>query len=87
MVRRRLPGGRFVHIERALPFLCVNRWQNHQTKGDIRQLVNSDASYLLASGARDGHQALAALVESIVRLLAGQFGAFLLLEMWEASPG
>lgn len=83
-VRRLLhPWGR-ISIDRQLPFLCVYRKHEHHTPGDER-LVMGESAYISASGDREHHGDLSALVTSISSQLSRKFGAFLLIEVW-VSP-
>ena len=77
-VRRDLPGGGRVHIDRPLPFLCL-----HAT-GDGHQLAALDvatanASYLIAPDVR----AVAPLLDGLGRAMLRKFGAFLVIEVAE----
>lgn len=87
-VRRALPIWGRVHIDRPLPFLCVYRRPRAPDLA-FEELVNSDASYLLASGDPRLHESLSRLVQTIAKTMVGHFGAFLLLELssgdvWES---
>ncbi|MFH1279131.1 MAG: flavohemoglobin expression-modulating QEGLA motif protein [Candidatus Eisenbacteria bacterium] len=84
-VRRNLPKGGRVHIDRPLPFLCVYRRPARHDDPGTDRIVTTEASYLVASGASKQHEGTAALVRGLVRGLAPQFGAFLLLEIWAAD--
>jgi uncharacterized protein (TIGR02421 family) len=77
-VRRDLPGGGRVHIDRPLPFLCL-----HAT-GDDDQLaaldvVTANASYLVAPDPR----AAAPLLDALGRVMLRKFGAFIVVEVAE----
>ena len=83
-VRRALPVWGRVHIDRQIPFLCICR---HPVKGPAagaEKLVTSEASYLICSGQGRLHDGLAELVHAIAEILVEQFGACLLLELWDA---
>ena len=85
-VRRTLPEWGRIHIDRQIPFLCIYR---RPTKGHIpgtERLVTSEASYLICSGQRRLHSGLAQLVRAVAEILVEQFGACLLLELWETPP-
>ena len=77
-VRLDVPGGR-LHIDRPLPFLCVYRAGEGTTWG--AGLVHGQGSYLVVDDSQCS-DAVAKLVESIVDLLAEQFGSVLLVEVW-----
>ena len=77
-MRRDLPGGGRVHIDRPLPFLCL-----HAT-GDGHQLAALDvatanASYLIAPDVR----AAAPLLDALGRAMLRKFGAFMVIEVAE----
>ena len=77
-VRRDLPGGGRVHIDRPLPFLCL-----HAT-GDGDQLAALDvatanASYLVAPDLA----AAAPLLDALGRAMLRKFGAFMVIEVAE----
>jgi len=84
-VRRRLPGGGRIHIDRQLPFLCVYRRPPHGSDQGTERLVTTEASYLIASGASRFHAGLSLLVKRIARTLQPRFGAFLILELWASD--
>jgi uncharacterized protein (TIGR02421 family) len=81
-VRRNLPKGGRVHIDRQLPFLCIYRSPTQPADAGTRRLVTSEASYLAVSGARALRTGVTRLVEGIARTLVQQFGAFLIVEVW-----
>jgi uncharacterized protein (TIGR02421 family) len=99
-VRRNLPLWGRVHVDRALPFLCVYRRPTRGRDEGTNRLVTAEASYLSASGASRLHPGLSSLVRSIATTLSAQFGTFLIVEVWashedvtpppevgEATPG
>lgn len=77
-VRLDVPGGR-LHIDRPLPFLCVYRTGAGDVSG--AGLVHGQGSYLVVDDSQCAG-AVGKLVESIVDLLAEQFGSVLLVEVW-----
>jgi len=85
-VRRSLrPWGR-LHIDRALPFLCVYRRPEGVSAPQTEALVTTQACYLLAPGEPSAARGLAALVRGLVGALLEDFGACLLMEIYEAKP-
>lgn len=86
-VRRSLPGGGRVHIDRQVPFLCVYRQPHEHQDAGTEQLVKSEASYLIAPGQPKYHEGVAELVDQIVQTLSAEFGAFLIVEVWTAPEG
>jgi uncharacterized protein (TIGR02421 family) len=85
-VRRAVPGG-WLHMDRPLPFLCVYR---HPTEGGVvgaERLVLSQASHLSISDEPALAPALARLIAALGRALSGQFGSFLVIEIWPVPDG
>ncbi len=81
-IRRNLPGDGRVRIDRQLPFLCVYRAP--AAGGDVgtRELVTTEAAYLVASGEPQHAVGVAGLLGEIVETLHEHFGAILLVEVW-----
>lgn len=77
-VRRTLEGGGRLHVDRAVPFLCVYRPRGEQVDVHARDFVRTQASYLVAPPGRD----VAPIVVSIVDALSRACGACVLLELW-----
>ncbi len=86
-VRRKLPVWGRLHIDRQLPFLCVYRRPIVSTDNGTDRLVTTEASYVFASALKEQRSALTGLVSEVVRTLAAEFGAFLLLELWSGDEG
>ncbi len=84
-VRRALPGGGRIHIERQLPYLCVYRQPVRRPDPGTRDYVMGQAAYLIGSGARAEQAPLADLATRLAGTLAELFGAFLLVEIWAAD--
>jgi len=84
-VRRSLPGGGQLHLDRALPFLCVYREPSNPTVGHTAQLVVGEAAHLIAPGSAELHPRLQELIAAISDVMVQKFGAFLLLEVWTAK--
>jgi uncharacterized protein (TIGR02421 family) len=85
-VRRTLPEGGRVRIDRQLPFLCVYREPTNRDDAGTQSLVTSEAAYLFASADPAIYEDLAKLCRTIVETLYEHFGAFLLLEIWAKPP-
>jgi uncharacterized protein (TIGR02421 family) len=81
-VRRTLPAGGRLHIDRRLPFLCVYRRPPDRDDAGTRELVTGEASFLIAPGEPRYRRNLTRLVRRLVTLLASRFGAFLIVEVW-----
>jgi uncharacterized protein (TIGR02421 family) len=85
-VRRAVPGG-WLHMDRPLPFLCVYR---HPTEGAVEgteRLVLSQASHLSVSNEPGLSPTLGRLIAALARSLSGQFGSFLVIEVWPVPGG
>lgn len=76
-VRREFEGGR-IHIDRALPFLCVHLTEDGRDSAAL-VVASANASYLLAA---DEVMAVP-LIEAIGTAMAKRFGAFLLIDVGE----
>ena len=86
-VRRDLPGGGRLYVDRQMPFLCLYRRPVDHWDGGAEKLVTSAAVHMVGSDDRRLHSGQAALVRKIVEVLQERFGAFLLLEFWTAVAG
>lgn len=78
-VRRALPGRGRLHVDRALPFLCVHRRPPAGTDVGTSRLVTGEASYLVAPM---DLPRLGDLVEVVATTMSEQFGAFIIVEVW-----
>jgi len=83
-VRRTLPDGGRLHIDRPLPFLCLYRRPLRGNDNGTEQLVEGEASFLIATASKRASGDLSDLVFKLVEALSEQFGAFLLMEVWSA---
>ncbi len=83
-VRRNLPSGGRLKMDRQLPFLCLYR-------GDLandsmtQELITTQASYLFASAAPEHQAGVARLCSTLARAMQEHFGTFLLIEVWAAQ--
>jgi len=85
-LRESLPRGGHIHIDRALPFLCLYRTPSHSDVG-TEKLVHGEASYIVASGDADYQEGLASLIKTVAQKMRERFGAFLLIELWSYNEG
>ena len=83
-VRRNLPDGGRLHIDRPLPFLCVYRHPSAGNDVGTRDLIKGEASFLMASGAKRSDVELSTLVTKLAEVMSHRFGAFLIAEVWSA---
>ena len=84
--RRALPAWGRIQVDRPLPVVCVYRRPPKGTDPGTAELVTTEASYVLASGARGLHPSLKQLLSALAHTLSGQFGAVLILELWAGAP-
>jgi len=89
-LRKKLPGGGRLHIDRQLPFLCVYR-KPHPSGGDdadkdsdkgTEQLLLGEAAYLLIGDHPNQQERLHQFVFEIAKALEQAFGHICLLELW-----
>ncbi len=82
-VRRNLPGGGRLRMDRQLPFLCLYRGE--QQDSGTHDLITTEAAYLFASSAAEHHRGLNHLCGMIRSTMQEHFGTFLLLEVWSSN--
>ncbi len=80
-VRRTLPGGGRLNIDRQLPFLVVHRPRRDQT-ADLARFVRGEASYLVAPRGTSYRSQVSDLVSGIAEDMVEVFGAFGIIEVW-----
>ncbi|MDK1374705.1 MULTISPECIES: flavohemoglobin expression-modulating QEGLA motif protein [unclassified Sinorhizobium] len=79
-VRKDLPDGGRLHIDRALPFLCLHI--SGDDEGPVaREIAQANASYLVAPDAN----VAALVIEAVGGLLKRRLGAFMVLEIGELA--
>lgn len=81
-IRRNIPGGGRLRIDRQLPFLCVYRQPADRDDPGTRDLVTTEAAYLVAPGGEEYQEGLRRLCRTIGETLQQHFGVLLLLELW-----
>ena len=84
-VRKALPGGGRLHVDRSLPFICVYRAPLNQDDLGTKELLLGEASFLIVPNVANAHKSIAALVRTVVESMQKRFDAFLILEIWSAS--
>ena len=80
-VRRSLPRGGQLYIDRQVPFLCVYRRPVSGQDQGTDKLVTCAAAFLAGSRHKDQRQGQGALLRGVVGTLQEKFGALLLLEV------
>jgi uncharacterized protein (TIGR02421 family) len=84
-IRRILPGGGRLRIDRQLPFLCVYRTPPGRLDPGTRDLVTTEAAYLFAPGEELHAAGLQDLCATVAETLQEHFGIVLILEVWSAE--
>ncbi|MDF1595408.1 MAG: DUF1704 domain-containing protein [Acidimicrobiia bacterium] len=84
-VRRTLPPGGRLSIDRQLPFLFVYRPPRTGIDPGLAGLINGEASYLIAPTRVGAHSWIARLVKRIAEVTTSRFGGFLIVEIWAAE--
>lgn len=84
-VRRNLPDGSRLFIDRQLPFLCVYRRPRGRADPGTERLLLGEAAYLLANSTERHYAPLSRLVERIAEAQQPLFGSFLLFELWSSA--
>lgn len=85
LVRKNLPDGSRLHIDRQLPFLCVYRRPLERKDTGTERLLLGEAAYLLATSRERHYSELVSLVNEVAQQQSKHFGVFLLLELWSAE--
>jgi uncharacterized protein (TIGR02421 family) len=83
-LRRSLPGGGRIHVDRQLPFLVVYRPPEDGPDPGTAKLVTGSASYIVAPSAGALRGDVLRLVRTTAGALAKVFGAVLIVELWAA---
>ncbi len=84
-VRRNLPDGSRLFIDRQLPFLCVYRRPLDRSDPGTERMLLGEAAYLLATSTERHYAPLVRLVKRVADAQKALFGSFLLLELWSSN--
>jgi uncharacterized protein (TIGR02421 family) len=82
LVRRRLPGGGRIHIDRQLPFLLVCRPHMAPLEEGTADLITTEASYVIASSEPERQADVRELCRQLTAALREVFDQVLLIEIW-----
>ena len=85
-IRKKLPGGGRLHIDRQLPFLCVFRRSARQLDAATERLLLGSPAYLLVDGNPAQLPDVNRLLVAILSSLGNYFDQLCLLELWAAHP-
>lgn len=81
-VRRSLPEGGRINIDRQLPFLMVYREPFDRWDDGTQRFVQGEASFLVFSSKPERRPEFEKLLRAVAGELSRTFGAFLILEIW-----
>ena len=84
-IRRTLPDGGRLHIDRQLPFLIVYRPPDDRDDVGTARFVKGEASYLIAPTHPRHRKQVGALIAAVADSMTAAFGGFLIVEIW-AGP-
>jgi uncharacterized protein (TIGR02421 family) len=84
-LRRNLPGGGRLALDRALPFLAVYRHVPAVPDPGTGELVTALATYAHLPADEAHAQGVQGLVRAIARAASEKLGAFLLIEVWAGN--
>ncbi|MFA9419217.1 MAG: flavohemoglobin expression-modulating QEGLA motif protein [Gammaproteobacteria bacterium] len=84
-LRRDLPDGSRLRIDRQLPFLCIYRQPPQTEDAGTERLLLGEAAYLLATSREQQYSGLVRLVQELAQRQSKYFGRFLLFELWSAE--
>lgn len=84
-IRRTLPDGGRLHIDRQLPFLVVYRPPLSTDDAGTSRFVKGEASHLIAPRRQKHRQQTAVLISTIADSMVEVFGGALIVEVW-AGP-
>lgn len=86
-LRRNLPRGGRIHVDRQVPYVVVFRERSAERDGDARRFVVGEPAYIIAPASRTFAAGVRSLTGTVVKELSAQFGAVLLIEVWEEPEG
>lgn len=81
-IRRSLPLGGRLHIDRTLPFLVLYRRPHKRSDEGTDRLIKAEASYLIASSNPKLKPSLSILIQKVAETLSKECGGFLIIEIW-----
>jgi uncharacterized protein (TIGR02421 family) len=85
IVRRRVPGGGRIHMDRQLPFLYVCRTPGPGDDRYTPRLITTEASYLIAPADPQLQEHVRSLCHRMAATLREVFDQVLVMEVWASS--
>ena len=83
-VRRKLPDGGRLYIDRPLPFICLYRNPAGSPDSVTGRLVTSEASFLIIPSGKHRKE-IKALLRAVSEAMTEIFGSFMILEIWASE--
>jgi len=77
-IRSKLPNGGRIHVDRPLPFICLHLLRDKPRALAAEELCTAQAAHVLAGSASD-----AMVASEFANLMANEFGACLIVEVYE----
>lgn len=81
-LRRNLPAGGRIRMDRQLPYLCVYRQPADRNDAGARELITTEAAFLAACNSQQDLPQILELCAQASRMMREHFGVFLFLEIW-----
>lgn len=86
-VRRDLPGGGRLYLDRRVPFLCVYRRKEGEIDEAAERIITTQTAYLIMPGEKAQQNAAGQLLRELVRVQRRHFEGFLIVEIWPSPRG
>ncbi|MGD9126513.1 MAG: DUF1704 domain-containing protein [Planctomycetia bacterium] len=85
-VRRELPTGGRLYLDRRLPFLCLYRRKPGTIDAAAEQLITTQTAFIIMPGEKASSRDAGQLLRQLVAAQSEYFEGFLILEVWFTSP-
>jgi uncharacterized protein (TIGR02421 family) len=85
-IRRIIPGGGRLHIDRCLPFMIVYKKTAGNNDNGTERLIKGEASYLIAPPPEKTGPGLSRLINELVKHISKEYSASLIINVWAAEP-
>ena len=82
-VRRKLPAGGRIHVDRPLPFVVIHRSRRVRSASAALGVTSASPVYAVWPGTTEGDAFAYDLVEALARTLDRRLGAFLVAELYD----
>ncbi|MBN2293781.1 MAG: DUF1704 domain-containing protein [Pirellulales bacterium] len=85
-VRRELPDGGRLYLDRRLPFICVYRRTSGTKNESAEQLIATQSAFLIMPAGNPGLREAGRLLRSLATSQIEHFEGFLIIEIWLSPP-